>query len=46
MIIRKAMEKGDIDLCMDYTGTLWLSYAEKLCQGETPDELYEKAKGL
>ena len=44
MIMREAMEKGDIDLCMDYTGTLWLSYAEKLYQGETPEEIYEKAK--
>jgi osmoprotectant transport system substrate-binding protein len=44
MVMREAMEVGDIDLCMDYTGTLWLSYAEHAYEGETPEELYEKAK--
>ena len=43
-MMREALEKGDIDLCMEYTGTVWLSYAEHLYWGETPEELYQKAK--
>ena len=25
-VMREAMENGDLDLCMDYTGTQWLNY--------------------
>lgn len=43
-VMREAMENGDIDLCMEYTGTLWLSYAGNEFKGESPKEMYEKAK--
>ncbi len=43
-VMREAMENGDIDLCMDYTGTLWLSYAGHEFNGESPKEMYQKAK--
>jgi osmoprotectant transport system substrate-binding protein len=43
-MMREAMEKGNIDLCIEYTGTVWLTYAEHLYWGETPEELYEKTK--
>lgn len=43
-VMREAMENGDIDLCMEYTGTLWLSYAGHEFKGESPKEMYEKAK--
>jgi osmoprotectant transport system substrate-binding protein len=43
-VLREAMENGDLDLCMDYTGTLWLSYAGNAFKGESPEEMYRKAK--
>jgi osmoprotectant transport system substrate-binding protein len=43
-VLREAMENGDIDLCMDYTGTLWLSYAGNEFKGESPEEMFRKAK--
>jgi osmoprotectant transport system substrate-binding protein len=43
-IMREAMENGDLDLCMDYTGTLWLSYAGNEFMGESPEEMFKKAK--
>ncbi len=44
MVLREAIENGDMDLCMDYTGTMWLSYAQHLFEGETQHELFEKVK--
>ena len=44
MVLREAVENGDIDLCMDYTGTMWLSYAQNLFEGETQQELFDKVK--
>lgn len=44
MVLREAVENGDIDLCMDYTGTMWLTYAQNLFEGETQQELFEKVK--
>lgn len=44
MVLREAVENGDIDLCMDYTGTMWLSYTQHLFEGETQLELFEKVK--
>jgi len=44
MVLREAVENGDIDLCMDYTGTMWLSYTQHLFEGETQRELFEKVK--
>ena len=41
-VMREAMENGDIDLCMEYTGTLWLSYAGNEFMGESPREMFEK----
>lgn len=43
-VLREAMENGDIDLCMDYTGTLWLTYTGHEFKGESPEEMYRKTK--
>ena len=43
-VLREAMESGEIDLCMDYTGTQWLSYTGHAFQGESPEEIYDLAK--
>jgi osmoprotectant transport system substrate-binding protein len=43
-VLREAMENGDIDLCMEYTGTQWLSYTGHEFDGETPEEMYQKTK--
>ncbi len=41
-VMREAMENGSIDLCMDYTGTQWLSYTGHEFKGESPEEMYRK----
>jgi osmoprotectant transport system substrate-binding protein len=41
-VLREAMENGSLDLCMDYTGTQWLSYTGHEFKGESPEEMYEK----
>ncbi len=43
-VLREAMETGEIDLCMDYTGTQWLTYTGHEFQGESPEEIYQLAK--
>ncbi len=43
-VMREAMETGDLDLCMDYTGTQWLTYTGHEFKGESPEEMYQKAK--
>ncbi len=43
-VLREAMENGDLDLCMDYTGTQWLSYTGHKFKGESPKEMYRKSK--
>ncbi len=43
-VMREAMESGDLDLCMDYTGTQWLTYTGHPFMGESPEEMYEKTK--
>lgn len=43
-VLREAMEKGSLDLCMDYTGTQWLSYTGHEFKGESPRQMYEKTK--
>ena len=43
-VLREAMETGEIGLCMDYTGTQWLTYTGHEFQGESPEEIYELAK--
>jgi osmoprotectant transport system substrate-binding protein len=43
-VMREAMETGDLDLCMDYTGTQWLTYTGHEFKGETPEEMYQQAK--
>jgi len=43
-VLREASETGEIDLCMDYTGTQWLTYTGHEFQGESPQEIYELAK--
>jgi len=34
-VMRAAMESGDLDLCMDYTGTQWLTYTGHAFKGES-----------
>jgi osmoprotectant transport system substrate-binding protein len=43
-VLREALETGEIDLCMDYTGTQWLTYTGHEFQGESPAEIYQLAK--
>lgn len=43
-VLREAMENGSLDLCMEYTGTQWLSYSGNAFKGESPKEMYEKSK--
>ena len=43
-VLREAMENGDIDMCMDYTGTLWLTYTGHEFKGESPKEMFQKTK--
>ena len=43
-VLREAMENGSLDLCMDYTGTQWLSYTGHEFKGESPKEMYRKTK--
>jgi osmoprotectant transport system substrate-binding protein len=43
-ILRKALEGGEIDLCMEYTGTAWMVHLGYLFKGESGDELYQKVK--
>jgi len=43
-VLREAMENGSLDLCMDYTGTQWLSYTGHEFKGESPEEMYRKTK--
>jgi osmoprotectant transport system substrate-binding protein len=43
-ILREGMENGSLDLCMEYTGTMWLSYTGHEFKGESPEEMYEKTK--
>lgn len=42
-VLRAAMESGDLDLCMDYTGTQWLTYTGHAFKGESPQVMYAKA---
>ncbi len=43
-IMREALLGGDIDLCMEYTGTGWLTHAGMPYEGETPAEMYDLIK--
>ncbi|MCK4925046.1 MAG: glycine/betaine ABC transporter substrate-binding protein [Spirochaetes bacterium] len=43
-VLREAMENGDIDLCMDYTGTMWLSYTGHEFKGESPNDMFRKTR--
>lgn len=43
-ILRQALLAGEIDLCMEYTGTGWLVHAKMTYAGESSEELYEKIK--
>lgn len=43
-VLREAMENGSLDLCMDYTGTQWLSYTGHEFKGESPEEMYQKTR--
>jgi len=43
-VMREAMETGDLDLCMEYTGTHWLTHTGHEFKGESPELIYEKVK--
>ena len=43
-VLREAMESGGLDLCMEYTGTQWLSHTGHEFKGESPEEMYENTK--
>jgi len=43
-ILREALLGGDIDLCMEYTGTGWLTHAGMEYDGELPEEMYQLIK--
>ncbi len=43
-ILREALLGGDIDICMEYTGTGWLTHAGMPYEGESPVEMYELIK--
>ncbi len=43
-VLREAMETGALNLCMDYTGTQWLTYTGHAFNGESPEEIYQLAK--
>ncbi|RKX78746.1 MAG: glycine/betaine ABC transporter substrate-binding protein [Spirochaetes bacterium] len=41
-VLREAMINGSLDVCMDYTGTQWLTYTQHEFKGESPEEMYQK----
>ena len=43
-IMREAMENGSLDLCMEYTGTMWLSYTGHEFKGSSPEEMYDQVE--
>lgn len=43
-VLREAMENGSLDLCMDYTGTQWLSYTGHEFKGSSPEEMYNQVE--
>jgi len=43
-VMREAMEAGSLDICMEYTGTHWLTHTGHEFQGESPELMYEKVK--
>ncbi|MBN1835351.1 MAG: hypothetical protein JW820_05835, partial [Spirochaetales bacterium] len=43
-VLREAMENGSLDLCMDYTGTQWLSYTGHEFKGESPEQMYDQVE--
>lgn len=42
--LREAMESGNLDLCMEYTGTQWFTYTGHKFQGESQEEIYQLAR--
>jgi osmoprotectant transport system substrate-binding protein len=43
-VMREALMNGDLDLCMEYTGTGWLTHMQNEFDGESPKEMYQKVK--
>ena len=44
MIMRKGMETGNIDVCMEYTGTAWMSHLARSYTPTGHEELYYMTK--
>jgi osmoprotectant transport system substrate-binding protein len=43
-VLREGLANGDLDLCMEYTGTGWLTHLGNEFDGESPSEMYQKVK--
>jgi osmoprotectant transport system substrate-binding protein len=43
-VLREALINGDIDLCMEYTGTGWLTHMQNEFAGESPKEMFEQVR--
>ncbi len=43
-VLREALVTGDVDICMEYTGTHWLSHTMHLFDGETSEEMFEQVR--
>ena len=43
-VMREAIETGALDICMEYTGTQWLTHTGHEFKGESPELMYEKVK--
>ncbi len=43
-VLREALENGDVDLCMEYTGTMWLTHTQHEYQGASPREMFEQVQ--
>lgn len=44
MLVREALEAGDIDIYWEYTGTAWMAHFEEEEPITNPEEAYEKVK--
>ncbi|MGB2984175.1 MAG: glycine betaine ABC transporter substrate-binding protein [Candidatus Bipolaricaulia bacterium] len=43
-VMREAIETGALDLCMEYTGTHWLTHTAHVFKGESPELMYAQVK--
>ncbi len=43
-VLREGIENGDLDLCMEYSGTGWLTHLGNTFNGESPEEIFNMTK--